>query len=108
MGTYKENSYNMSHVRRVAILNDAAEGEVPSYSLLWLFPVPQSHKIHVGFEVLKAVLMKSSILWVIRAYSPLKIKRRFGAVCRIHLKGGGTNEAKNQHEAGRERALTVY
>jgi hypothetical protein len=38
----------------------------------------------VEFEILTAVVMKSSIFWDIRPCSPLKIKRRFGGTCRIH------------------------
>jgi hypothetical protein len=34
--------------------------------------------IYAGFEVLTAVVMKSTIFWDITPYSPLKINRRFG------------------------------
>jgi hypothetical protein len=37
-----------------------------------------NHKPYVGFEVLKAVVMKSPIFWDIMACIPLKVKRRFG------------------------------
>jgi hypothetical protein len=39
----------------------------------------------VGFEVLTAVVIKSSIFWDIAAYSPLKIYQRFGGTCRLYL-----------------------
>jgi hypothetical protein len=40
---------------------------------------------YVGFEVLTAVVMKSSIFWDIRPWSPLKINRRFGGTCRLRV-----------------------
>jgi hypothetical protein len=36
----------------------------------------------VGFEVLTAVLMKSTILWDITPCSLMKVNRRFGGTCR--------------------------
>jgi hypothetical protein len=41
----------------------------------------QNYKV-VGFEVLTAVVMKSSILSDIMPCSPLKANRRFGGTCR--------------------------
>jgi hypothetical protein len=41
------------------------------------------HKIYVGFEVLTAVVMKSSIFWDTTPRSPLKVNRRFGETCRL-------------------------
>jgi hypothetical protein len=35
---------------------------------------------HVGFEVLTAVVMKSTIFWDITPCSPLKVNRRFEAL----------------------------
>jgi hypothetical protein len=35
----------------------------------------------VGFDVLTAMVMKSTIFWDIRPCSPLKVKRRFGGTC---------------------------
>jgi hypothetical protein len=39
----------------------------------------------VGFEVLTAVVMKSSIFWDITPCSPLKVNRLFGKVVCLHL-----------------------
>jgi hypothetical protein len=44
-------------------------------------------KISVGFEVLTAVVMKSTIFWDITPCSPLSIHRRFGGTYRFHLQG---------------------
>jgi hypothetical protein len=42
---------------------------------------------YVGFEVLTAVVMKNSVFWDITPCSPLKVKRRMGETCRLHLQG---------------------
>jgi hypothetical protein len=39
----------------------------------------------VGFETLTAVVMKSSIFWVITPCGPLEVNRRFGATSRLHI-----------------------
>jgi hypothetical protein len=39
------------------------------------------------FEVLTAVIMKSTIFWDIMPYSPLSVNRRFGGTYRLHLQG---------------------
>jgi hypothetical protein len=41
--------------------------------------------IHVGFEVLTAVIMKSTIFWNITPCIPLSVNRRFGETYRLHL-----------------------
>jgi hypothetical protein len=41
-----------------------------------------------GFEVFPAVVMKPSVFWDITPYSSLKVNRRFGGICRLHLQGG--------------------
>jgi hypothetical protein len=55
-------------------------------------------QIHVGFEVLTVVDMKSSIFCNITPCSPLKVSRRFGGTCRLHLQGLRISQVKNQHE----------
>jgi hypothetical protein len=42
----------------------------------------QTNKIYVGFEVLTAVVTKSSIFWYITLHSPLRVNQRFSA---LHL-----------------------
>jgi hypothetical protein len=39
----------------------------------------------VGFEVLTAVVMKSSIFRDMTSFIPLKVDRHFEATCRLHL-----------------------
>jgi hypothetical protein len=41
----------------------------------------------VGFEVLTAVVRKSSTFWDITPCSPLKVNRYFGGIGRFHLQG---------------------
>jgi hypothetical protein len=55
-------------------------------------------KIHtVGFEVLRAVIIKRSIFWEITSCSPLQFNRRFGGRRCLHLQCW-INETTNQHE----------
>jgi hypothetical protein len=54
----------------------------------------------VGFEVLIAVVMKSSAFWDIMPYSQFKVNRRFGVTCRLSPKGRRISQARDQHEAG--------
>jgi hypothetical protein len=42
---------------------------------------------YVGFEVLTAVVMKSTIFWDISPCGPLSVNRRFGGTYRLHLQG---------------------
>jgi hypothetical protein len=53
---------------------------------------PQYPQVSLWFEVLTAVLMKSSVLWGITPCSPLKVNRRFGGTCRLHLQGRRTSK----------------
>jgi hypothetical protein len=43
----------------------------------------------VGFEVLTAVFMNSTILWHITPCRPLKVNRHFGARYRLHFRVKG-------------------
>jgi hypothetical protein len=48
--------------------------------------------------------MKSYIVRDVTARSPLKINRRFGAMCRLHVQGRRISQARSQHElSGRRR-----
>jgi hypothetical protein len=53
----------------------------------------------LGFEVLTAVDMKSSIFWDVTPYSTSKVIRRFGAACRLQLQGRRISYENNQREA---------
>jgi hypothetical protein len=51
---------------------------------------------NVGFEVLTAVVMKSTIFWDIKPCSPLKVNRRFWRTYRLHFQGQRIGLARNQ------------
>jgi hypothetical protein len=53
----------------------------------------------VGFEVLAAVVMNSTIFWDITPCSPLKFNRRFGETYRLHLQCRKMSRARNQRES---------
>jgi hypothetical protein len=50
--------------------------------------------MNVGFEVLTAVVMKSTIFWDITPCSPLKVNRRFGGTHRLHLQSRRISRAR--------------
>jgi hypothetical protein len=52
----------------------------------------------------KISLKKSSVFWNIMPFSPLKINRCFGGLCRLHLQGWKTNQARNQCEADNKQS----
>jgi hypothetical protein len=56
----------------------------------------------VGFEVLTAVVMKSSVFWDARVTmcSLLGVDQSFGGTCRPHLQDRRVSQAKYQHETG--------
>jgi hypothetical protein len=66
-----------------------------------------SHK-YLGFEVLRAVVMKSSIFWDIAPCGLLKIKRHFGGTYRLHLRGGIISRAGNQRESRWQAELCLF
>jgi hypothetical protein len=57
----------------------------------------------VRFEVLTAVVMKSSIFWDVTPCSLLKVNQRFGGRCRHHLQGRRKSRARNQLDSGRNQ-----
>jgi hypothetical protein len=56
--------------------------------------------ISVGFGVLIAVLMNSSICWDIPPCSPLKFNHFFAGTFHSHLQSSRVSQAKNHHKAG--------
>jgi hypothetical protein len=54
---------------------------------------------YVGFEVLTAVFMKSTIFWDITPCSPLKDNGCFGGKYRLHLQGRKISTARNQRDS---------
>jgi hypothetical protein len=53
----------------------------------------------VGFEVLTAVVTKSTIFWDITPCSSLTVNRRFEGTHRLHLHGWKISREKNQRES---------
>jgi hypothetical protein len=54
---------------------------------------------YAGFEVLTAVVMKSTIFRDITPWSPSKVNRRFKGTCRLHLQGRRISQARNHRES---------
>jgi hypothetical protein len=50
-----------------------------------IWPLDGNH--HVGFEVLTAVVVTSTIFWDITPCSPFSVNRCFGRIYRLHLHG---------------------
>jgi hypothetical protein len=48
----------------------------------------------VEYEVLTAVVLKSSFFWDITSCSPLKVNRHFGGTCHLHLQGQRISHAE--------------
>jgi hypothetical protein len=63
-------------------------------------------KLIVGFEVLKAMVMKSPILWDTTSCNLLKFSRRFGGTC-LCLHGGRVNQTRNQQRQAVSSALQL-
>jgi hypothetical protein len=59
----------------------------------------------VGFEVLTAVVMKSSIVWDITPCGPLSVNRRHGKTYRLNLQCRRISRARNQRESGWQAEL---
>jgi hypothetical protein len=55
--------------------------------------------LQLGFEVLAAVVIKSSILWDITPCSPLKVNRRFGETYRLHLLGRRISQTRKKQKS---------
>jgi hypothetical protein len=63
----------------------------------------------VGFGVLTAVVMKNSIFWgtCITPCITLKVSRRFGGTCCLHLHGRWVFQVRNQREAGSKQSVKL-
>jgi hypothetical protein len=53
----------------------------------------ETYEIVIGFQVLTAVVMKSSIFWDKLPCGPFEINRLFGGTCRLNLQGRGISSA---------------
>jgi hypothetical protein len=56
-----------------------------------------------ALEVLTAVVMKTSTFWDITPCNPLKVNRRFGETCHVHLQGRRISQERNERESRRQR-----
>jgi hypothetical protein len=63
---------------------------------------------NVGFGVLTAVVMNSFVFWDIMPCSPLKVDRRFGATCRLHLQGRRLSQTTHQREGGSKQSCLLF
>jgi hypothetical protein len=45
------------------------------------------------------LISKCSVFWDVTPCSPVKFNRRFGGICRFHLKGRRINQERNRYEA---------
>jgi hypothetical protein len=59
------------------------------------------------FEVLTAVIMKSTIFWDITPCSPLKVNRCLGGTCRLSFQGRRISHKRNQHEVGSKQGAEI-
>jgi hypothetical protein len=59
----------------------------------------------VGFKVLTAVVMESTIFWDITPCSPLKVNGRFGGTYHLYLQGRRIREARNSVIAGDKQSF---
>jgi hypothetical protein len=62
----------------------------------------------VWFEVLTAVVMKSTIFWDITPCSPLSVNRRFGGTCRLLFQGRRIRRVRNQRESRCQAELWLW
>jgi hypothetical protein len=60
------------------------------------------------FEVLTAMTMQISIFFDITPYSPLKVNRRFGVTCLLHLQRRRIRQGRNQLEMSVDFQRTTW
>jgi hypothetical protein len=61
----------------------------------------------VGFGILTAVVLNSSIFWDITTCSPVKVNWLFRGTCRLHLQGRRISQARNQCESRWQAAWLI-
>jgi hypothetical protein len=59
---------------------------------------PERNLQYARFEILREVVMKSSMFLDIMLCSPLKVNQHFRGTCRLHLQGRRICQQRNQHE----------
>jgi hypothetical protein len=70
-----------------------------TYGLVLLNSCDKPSIQYAGFEVLTAVVMKSTVFWDITPYSSLNVNQRFGGTYCLHLQGQRISWARSQHES---------
>jgi hypothetical protein len=69
--------------------------------------ISEQQESHIGVQVLTALVMRSYVFWDITPCSPLKVIRRFGGICSLHLKGRRISRERNQRENGWQAEHTL-
>jgi hypothetical protein len=72
----------------------------PTHNLI-ILTSSRLNKYSVRFEVLTAVVMKSTLFWDITPCSPVHVNRRFGETYRLHIQGRRISRARNQRKSRR-------
>jgi hypothetical protein len=62
--------------------------------------MPMNKAFYLGYELVTAVVMWSSVFFDITTCSPLKVNQHFVRMCHLQHKGRRINQATNQLEAG--------
>jgi hypothetical protein len=62
----------------------------------------KKYRSYFGFEILKALTMESSVFWIIRPSSPVKVNRLFRGTYRLHSHVRRVGQKRKQNEAGRD------
>jgi hypothetical protein len=61
-------------------------------------PPPALHEVGMFQKFEMLLIANSSVYWVTMPWSPVKVKRRFGGICHLHLQGQRISQTRNQHE----------
>jgi hypothetical protein len=62
----------------------------------------------LGFEVLTAVIIKSSLFWYIPLRSQLKVNWTLGGICRLYHQSRRIWEARNQNERSYQAEQLIF
>jgi hypothetical protein len=78
------------------------------------FKTPENRRVffkkifsNVGFQVLTALVVKSTIFWDTTPYSPFSVNRRFGGTYRLHLQGR-RNKFSKRKPASKQAASRFF
>jgi hypothetical protein len=85
----------IAELRMLEVVGTALHGQCGRAKLLkWI--LSGVNNFFLRFEVLTAIVMKSSIFWDITPCSPLKVNRSFRGKCRFHFQN--RSQARNERE----------